>query len=366
MTKNVRTIVLVIIAFLATAGLSKFILSFKKEAEDKEILTFDKVVDVINVNPSTHHAKISLTGHVQAIDKLALFSEVSGTLINADFKEGVSFKSGTTLININSTEFKNSLKAQKSSFVSQVAGVMGDLKSDFPEHVDAWEVFLKEVNVDTYLPKLPKMSDVKLKTYLSGKNLLNSYYAILAKEEKLKKYSVSAPFNGVVTLSNVTQGTLIRQGQKLGEFINPSSFEFVTEVSLADLKFLKTGNEVKLYSEDFNKTWKGNVYRINQKLEENTQRIKVYIKMRGEGLKEGLYLYGNLESEAFENTVEIGRMQIENSKVFLVKSNLLVPQEVKVLHLSDDKAIISGLTKGDKVVSSNLRGLYKGLPVKIK
>lgn len=366
MTKNVRTIVLIIIAFLATAGLSKFILSFKKEVEDKEVLVFDKIVDVVNVNPSTHHAKISLTGHVQAIDKLELFSEVSGTLLNNNFKEGVLFKSGATLININSTEFKNSLKAQKSSFVSQVAAVMGDLNSDFPKHVSAWEAFLNDVNVDTHLPKLPEMSDVKLKTYLSGKNLLNSYYAILSKEEKLKKYNVLAPFSGVVTLSKVNQGTLIRQGQKLGEFINPSSFEFVTEVSLADLKFLKTGNEVKLYSEDFNKTWKGKVYRINQKLEENTQRIKVYIKMQGAGLKEGLYLYGNLKSEAFENTVEIGRMQIENNKVFLVKNNQLVPQEVTVLHLSDDKAIISGLAKGDKVVSSNLKGLYKGLPVKIK
>ncbi len=366
MTKNLRTVILIVFAIIATIALSKFIMSFKKEAEDKEQVVFDKLVEVVNVNPSAHHAKISLTGHVAAIDKMELFSEVSGTLINSNFKEGVSFKEGATLVQVNDTEFKNTLKAQKSSFISQVAALIGDISTDFPEHVENWKVFLSNINVNKGLPELPELSDVKLKTYLSGKNLLNSYYAILSKEEKLSKHSISAPFDGVVTLSKVNQGTLIRPGQKLGDFINTSSFEFVTEVSLSDLKFLKIGNEVTLFTEDINKTWNGIVYRINEKIEESSQRIKVYIKMTGEELKEGLYLHGHVESKTFENTVKLGRMQIENSKVFVVENEKLVAKDVIVLSLSDDEAIVNGLKKGDKVVSSSLKGLYNGLPVKIK
>ena len=39
-------------------------------------------------------------------------------------------------------------------------------------------------------------------------------------EATLDKYTIKAPFNVVVTQSNINPGTLVRNGQKLGEFIN--------------------------------------------------------------------------------------------------------------------------------------------------
>ena len=51
------------------------------------------------------------------------------------------------------------------------------------------------------------------------------YYSIKNIEKRLSKYNITAPFNGVLTEALVTKGTLIRPGQKLGEFIDTSVFE---------------------------------------------------------------------------------------------------------------------------------------------
>ncbi len=366
MTKNLRTVILIVVVILASFGLSKFILSLKKEAEDVTPISYDKLVEVQKVALGINYGQVSINGRVQAIEKLALFSQVSGTLLNNSFKEGLYHKKGDRLIQMNDLEFNHLLKAKKSSFISLIASVMGDITSDFPDELGTWESFLRQVKVDVKLPPLPKIENVKLKTFLSGKNLLNSYYSILSQEETLTKYSIVAPFDGVVTMSTVNQGTLIRQGQKLGEFINPNQFEFVTEVSLSDLQFLGKGQSVKLYSEDFERTWKGQVHRVNEQIENNSQRIKVYIKMSGQGLKEGMYLQGNITSKAFDGSVCIARSQIEDGHVLIVEKGKVIRKKVSVLYVSDNRAVLRGVEQGDLLISSSLKGLYEGIPVKIK
>ncbi len=46
----------------------------------------------------------------------------------------------------------------------------------------------------------------------------------------MSKYTIKAPFKGILTEALVTEGTLIRNNQKLGEYIDPSLYEM--EVSL--------------------------------------------------------------------------------------------------------------------------------------
>ena len=78
-------------------------------------------------------------------------------------------------------------------------------------------------------------------------------------EEHYQKFRISAPFTGVLTEANVNPGTLIRTGQKLGEFIDPSVYELEVAVNKSYSELLKVGKEVTLTNIDHTKTWKGKV-----------------------------------------------------------------------------------------------------------
>lgn len=366
MNNKGRTIVLLIISVLASIGAVRFIMTFKKEAEDIEVIEAKKLVQLEVVKTGQHQAEINLTGQLSAIDKLELFSEVSGVLMNEGFKEGNAFKKGEVLLDLNANEFSNSLKAQKSVFISQVAATMADLRIDFPSDFSQWEQFLNDIDVQSILPELPKIKDVKLKRFLSGKNILNTYYSILSQEEKLAKYHVKAPFNGVVTNSLVNKGALVRIGQKLGEFINPNSLEYETEVSLSDLKFLAIGNTVVLYSSDLNKYWKGKVSRINQKIESGSQRVKVFVLVSGEGLKEGMFLSGSLKSKEFNDSYLIDRMNLQDNSVFLFNNGKAKLKQIEVVHINDNEVIVKGLNNGDSLIVGNLKGVYNNAKVVVE
>ena len=109
----------------------------------------------------------------------------------------------------------------------------------------------------------------------------------------------------VFTQTSIHKLTLVSGGQKIGEFINPKSYELQTEVSLSDLKFISKGSSVLLKSDDLNQSWKGIVSRINSSLDAKSQMISVYIKVVGRDLKEGMFLHGTAKGANFNRTFSI-------------------------------------------------------------
>ena len=79
-------------------------------------------------------------------------------------------------------------------------------------------------------------------------------------ELTLAKYNITAPFDGVLVEALVTPGSLIRPGQKLGEFIQPTVFEIEAPVSASMIGFLKIGQKVTVTStNNDSKKWIGEI-----------------------------------------------------------------------------------------------------------
>lgn len=76
-------------------------------------------------------------------------------------------------------------------------------------------------------------------------------------EETLGRYRITAPFDGQVTLSAINPGTLVRTGQKIGEFAAPGRYELEVSVGLRDAGFLEPGSIVMLSSEDIGEHSRG-------------------------------------------------------------------------------------------------------------
>ena len=363
MNNTSRQIVLGIIAICFTIFVIIFLKITQPENEKIEIKKSFKAVRIQSVKLKNHKAEVKFSGKLSAEEKIDIYTEVGGVLMNANFKQGNLFKKGTSLVQLNSSEFSNNLKASKSQLITLVANMMADLKIDFPQSSNEWETFLNGIDVEQPLLSLPKMKNEKLKRFVANKGVLNSFYALKGQEEKLYKFTVNAPFSGILTKALIKKGTLVRNGQKIGEFINPSSFELETEMSLSDLQFIKKGSFVQLHSDDLNENWKGIVTRINSSLDANSQMINVFIKVSG--LKEGMFLHGSAKGENFKNVALINRKLIKNGGLYIVENNVIKHKNIEVLYVNQAKVIVRGLSLGDNYVVDNMKGLYEGMKVTV-
>ncbi|WGH76438.1 efflux RND transporter periplasmic adaptor subunit [Tenacibaculum tangerinum] len=361
-------IVGVAIAVLAIAFLIARYFKNSKKPPVQKLNKIEKTVFVQEVKNGEIPVNISANGSLVAKNKIALFAEVQGVLqaTGKDFRAGVRYKKGQTLLRINNQEFYASIQSQRSSLQNLIASIMPDIRLDFPEDFEKWDTYLKNFDINKAVQPLPKPSSDKGKYFLTGKNIYTTYYNIKNSEVRLGKYRINAPFNGVLTEALVTSGTLVRPGQKLGEFIDVSVFELPLSVNAAFAAILKEGKTVTLHDLEKTNKWTGKVSRINSKINQNTQTVQVFIEVKGQELREGMYLEANVPAKTATNAFEINRkLLVDNNAVYVVKNNTLDLVEVTPVHFNENTVIIKGLKDGEQLVSKPVPGAYIGMPIKI-
>lgn len=319
-----------------------------------------KTVRVFKAEPTTQSAQVVFSGQLVAEQKIELYAELGGVLLSDKFKAGTLYKKGDVIAALDATELQNNIRAQRSELLTRSAGIMGDLKIDYPDFAPIWEGFLNKIDVNKSLPEFPEVSDAKIKRFLSAKGLFSTYFNIKSNEVKLNKAAIVAPYDGVLSMANFNKGTLVRAGQKMGEFINPNVYEFETEVAVADLAYVQTGYKMNLVSDDFPQTWQGVVSRVNSVINPTSQMVKVYVTVRGNGLKDGMYLYGKSEGKSFEEALCINRKLVQEGAVFSVRDSVLKKIPVQVLHVQEGTAIVQGVPNGAVLIADNMNGLKEG------
>ena len=342
------------------------VLWLNRDAEIKgDLKRIYRSVRVTSVELSENFAEVQFSGKLSAKNRIDIITEVGGVLLNDNFREGNLFKRGDILAQLDSKEFEALVKSQKTKLIKRVSSIMGDLKIDFSREYPKWELFLNQIDVDASLPKLPSVENQKLKRFIASKGVLDSYYSLKAQEEKLSKYTLRAPYRGIITKAIIKKGTLVIPGQKIGAYINFDMYELETEVSLSDLQFVSVGSIFTLQSSELNKSWKGKVSRINNSINASSQMVKIYIDVSGVSLKEGMFLTGFGQGNRFENTISINRKLVKNGGVYLVDSGKVKFKSVEVLHVNKTEAIIKGLDYGDQYIMDNMKGLFDGMPVNV-
>ncbi|GEQ85442.1 hypothetical protein ULMS_09500 [Patiriisocius marinistellae] len=367
-----RNIILILLGVLLIVGAvlgSNYLI----ENNNKPKPVIEKVVSTVFVKEAKNDTVailIPANGTLEAKNKLELFAEVQGLFQSSaqTFKAGQPFNKGQTLISINAAEFYASVQASKSEFINLVTSLMPDLRLDYPEAFPTWDSYLKSLKVDGSLPPLPEIKTDAVNYFITGRGVQASYYSIKNLEQRLGKYSIRAPFNGILTETLVTKGTLVRQGQKLGEYIDTSVFELELAIAKEFSDLLELNEEVSLAVPESDETYKGKVSRINGRIDPATQTIKVFVEVKNENqdLKEGMYLEAQLEARKQENAIEISRkLLVDENKVFVVKDTVLDLIKINPVYFAPNKVVIQGIPDGSKLVSKPIPGAYVGMLVKI-
>jgi multidrug efflux pump subunit AcrA (membrane-fusion protein) len=319
----------------------------------RPVLSQQKPINIITVENIDIQSPVQMTGHLYAYDKVDLYAEVSGILqeTNKRFKEGYQYKKGEVLIKIDDRVFKNNVLAQKSNFLNQLTVLIPDLSIDFPGSVSKWQDYLKAMTLEKPLLPLPEPASDKERYYIVSRNIYNLFYAIKSMEATLSKYTLRAPFNGVVTQSQINPGTLVRQGQKLGEFTNTDLYELEAAVVLFDANRLQVGQQVSLTTEDVGGRFKGSIHRINRVIDPNSMSVKVYIHTRDTRLRDGMFMQAVTPGKPILNAYALKKdLLVGRDQLFEVTRGKLRLRKVNIIGEKGGNIIVRGLPDGTRLL----------------
>jgi multidrug efflux pump subunit AcrA (membrane-fusion protein) len=368
MKKRNLSILISIIVLIGALGLTAILAGMKKSPDRKNTIQPVKLVITKTVENHNIQAQVPVMGRLTATHKIDIFAEVSGVLLQSKipFLEGVAFKKGEPLVSINSQEIRQSLKAKKSGLMNLITQVLPDLKFDYPGAYERMKPFLANLSMDKKLPQLPQPGSDREKYFLANRNIYQTYYEIAAIETKLEKYRLYAPFNGVVSNSTIKPGTLVRAGQQLGQFMEIVTFDMETEIPLEKSPLVKIGNKVVLTSDSIPGEWTGQVSRIAHTIDNKTRSIKVFVSLKSDQLKEGMFLTGTIASNTVYYGSEIPRkLLIEDNQVMVIKDSKIHLAAIDVLQFNENIAIVNGLPNGTLIPQKN-SNLTKGMTVRVQ
>jgi multidrug efflux pump subunit AcrA (membrane-fusion protein) len=355
-----------VLLIIASVYVSKLIISNKntiRKAPPKVI----KTVYVDTVLNSTIPIIIPANGNLIAKRRLEIYSEVQGIFKPASklFKPGEKYNKNEIFITINNTEYYSSVQSAKSNLYNSIVSIMADLRLDFPDIYPKWQDYIKSFDLDKTTPKLPKMSSEKENYFITGRGIVSNYYSVKNLEERLTKYTIKAPFKGILTESLVTEGTLIRNNQKLGEYIDPSSYEMEVSLGKNYASLLNIGENVQLNNLENTEKYTGKISRINGSVNTATQTITVFIEIKNSSLKEGMYLEAKINAKNEPNAIEINRsLLLDENKIFIVRDNVLDIMEVTPTYFSETKVVLKNIPDKTIILSNPFPGAFVGMSVK--
>jgi membrane fusion protein (multidrug efflux system) len=307
---------------------------------------------------------VTITGPLAALDRVDVYAEVSGVLLPTGkrFRPGNRFEKGEPLIRIDDSVYRNNLLAQKSGLLNTLTLLLPDLSIDFPESEDRWRAYLERFDLHRSLSPLPETGSEKERYYIASRDVYSQFYTIKGMEATHEKYTIRAPYGGVVTASEINPGTLVRQGQKLGEFASTDTYEMEAFADLEEVRLLRVGMPAGLTCDDLPGTFRGTVSRINEVIDKHTQLVGVYITTTDEHLRDGLYMTASITSDPIIDAARIPRSSlVENGRVWVVRDSMLVLQEVEIEATEDGEIVVRGLSDGTVLVTEPPADVFEGM-----
>ena len=322
---------------------------------------------VAKVNNTLVKNNIKSSGRVVTLNNITISSEVQGRLIgNNKFKKGSEINKGDIIFKIKSTDLGLLINSKKSRFMSLISSNLADIKLDYGIEYSKWNNFFNSIKLSKDLPDFPDMNSSKEKNYIISRSILAEYLSIKSDEEKLKKYTVRAPFNGVITKSYSDIGGNVNPGSPVVDFIRKGKMEIELTVNKSELNFINIGDKV-IFKENGEK-FTGKIVRKGKFINKNTQSISVFSSINAEAslIYNGMYLNAIITTKGTPNVFKITRRAVfESNKIFILDSkNKLRVKKINIIASEGNEVIIDNLPNNMRVVIEPLVNVSKGTKVK--
>ncbi|MEI6020721.1 MAG: efflux RND transporter periplasmic adaptor subunit [Bacteroidota bacterium] len=344
---NWALITVVISLLIAT----KFIFLPKKEDKgankSKNAIPVTANYFVLKSKPLANN--LSLMGKVGSFNQVDILPEVNGKIIGLYFKEGEYVKAGTLLVKLNDAD----IQAQLVKVRSQIK--LSELKfSRLKQLLQAKGVSQEEVDIQENELQVLKADE--------SFNLA-----------QLAKTNVVAPFNGMLGLKRVSNGTFVNANTPIVSLVemNPLFIEFSLPQKYSAL--LQVGQKVdfKLDEDMGENDLNANIYAIEPVVDEATKSIHVRAIFNPiQNIHPGIFVMVNLKLKESANALMVPSQCIvptlKGQKLYVYKNGAAIETPVKI-GIRDDQMIqvLEGIQEGDTVLSTGLLGIKKDSKIKL-
>jgi multidrug efflux pump subunit AcrA (membrane-fusion protein) len=361
-----------IIGGLMIIGGGLLLQNYLAEAEEESLPTTSRSaisIKVKTLKPQSLPIVIPIDGPIESTRRVELFSEVTGAMkkTGKTFEEGIFFGAGEALLSIDDEEAHSTYQNARSRYLNMLIQVLPDVKLDYPEFYQSWQTYLKRLVDQEDGLEAPPAARGQFKLFLIGRGVYPAYQEAEAARIRLAKYTLYAPFDGILTEALVDPGALIRVGQPLGQFIANTSFEMTATIADEQLSLISMGDSAELFTSNGSGPFTARISRINPRLESNSLRARIYLSLESnQALAEGQYLRGRLYTKEVDNAYRLPRrLIIEGNKVYTAADSSLALTELEIIHNSPQEVIVKSELPYLRLPENPVAGAYPGMPINV-
>ncbi|WP_009032898.1 efflux RND transporter periplasmic adaptor subunit [Indibacter alkaliphilus] len=304
-------------------------------------------VNVVELRPERLENNLSVTGTVLPNETVNLRPEISGLVTKIAFREGEFVKKGTPLVYLNDDELRaqyQRLEYTKKLFESQENRQKQLLEKEAISQ-EEYDIVLNQFN-----------------TNLSDMNLI---------EAQLNKTVVRAPFDGILGLRQVSEGSVISTTDVIASIVNidPIKIEFSIPERYAGM--VELGSKIFFSSEAGGQQVEGTVYAFEPTIDSGTRtlRLRATSPNRDRKFLPGMFVrikfVLGVEENAFLVPAESVVPELNGYKVFVSNAEGVVEEkQVSIGTRTETQVqIVDGLKEGDLVLTTGVLQVRTGMTV---
>ncbi|MBL7958988.1 efflux RND transporter periplasmic adaptor subunit [bacterium] len=292
--------------------------------------------------------KVLATGTVIANEEVDMKSEISGRVIQILFKEGGRVSKGELLIKLNDSELQAQLEKSES-------------RKKLAESNEVRQRILFEKEL------------LAKEVYDATVNELNSVQADIALlRAQIAKTEIRAPFDGVIGLKYVSEGSYISTTTKIATLQNILAVKIDFSIPEKYVNDILREAEITFTISGTEKKYTGRIFAIEPKIDPATRTVAMRAICTNTDGKIFPGAFANIEvvlketKNALMVPTESIIPELKSQKVFVYKNGLAQSISVETGLRTDTKIqITKGLQPGDTVITTGVLLLRPGSPVSI-
>ena len=298
------------------------------------------------ITPRTLREEVRSTGNLLPDEEVDLSFETSGKVVGIHFTEGSYVSEGELLAKMNDRHLQaqlQKLQAQRRLLVEREFRQRSLLERDAISQ-EAYEQVVTE-----------------LETIDADIELL---------EARIAETEVRAPFDGIVGLRYISEGSFASPNTRLARLIKTQPLKIEFSIPERYAGAITPGFPVQFRVDGFLEPMHAEVYAVDPLVDERTRtiRLRALYDNKDEKLNPGRFAAISMQLAEIDNAIAIPSEalipEMEGDRVFVYRSGQAQPVYVTTgLRTEDRVQILDGLSHGDTLLVTGVLQLRQGLPV---
>lgn len=286
------------------------------------------------------------TGTLRAEEGVELQAETNGKIVAINFVEGARVKKGDLLVKLNDAD----LRATRERAVHR-----RDL------------AMLRESRFRTLIKDgIARQEDYD--NALSEVNVQNAEIALV--EAQIAKTEIRAPFDGVVGLRYVSEGSFVNAASRLATLQRLDTIKVDFSVPEKYASLIRVGNPIHFSVVGSEERFRGEIYAYDPRIDDATRSvmIRAISSNADTRLLPGAFANVEMTLSQVNNAIFVPAVAVvpgfSDKNVFILQDGVVARRQVETGTRTDTSVqIMTGLSAGDVVITSGLQQLRPGLAV---